>query len=243
MPNRESNDGSNRAKDDQPTDAMIAEIAKSLDDLGANFALLRSAMTGLTQHAAETQAARLQIDVELAARNEGTSEAELAGLRERAADASAFARAVDAGFPTTAPGAPPLGSDAEAIEMIDFTNNGYAEAVRLLREIGHRGELEIKTVDGRPPGGRVVEQAPRPHTRLAADARIVLTFAVAREATVPELVGRTRNEATQFLASLGLQPKFSGPSRASIVSKQKPEAGTRLARDGEVELVMTGKDR
>ncbi|WLB91322.1 PASTA domain-containing protein [Bradyrhizobium japonicum] len=242
MPDSELDDGSNGAKDDQPTDAVIAEISKSLDNLGEHFALMRSAMTGLMQHAAETQAARLHLAVELAA-GEGVPVAEIAALRARAADATAFAHTVDAGFPTTAPGAPPLGPDVETIEMIDFTNNGYAEAVRLLHEIGHRGEVEIKTVEGRQPGGRIVEQAPRPHTRLAADARIVLTFGVAKEATVPELVGRTRNEATKFLASLGLQPKFTGPSRASIVSKQKPEAGTRLARDSEVELLMIGKDR
>lgn len=243
MPDPESHNPANGANGTDAADPQLAEFARSLDELGQQFTLLRSGVTSLMQHAAETQAARLNLAVEIAARSGDEGAAELAGLRERAADATAFARAVNAGFPVAAPGPATPGTGGATIEMIDFTNNGYDEAVRLLNEIGHRGEIEIKTVEGRAPGGRIVEQAPRPLARLAADTTVMFIFAVAAEATVPELAGRTRTDATRLLASLGLRARFTGPSRASIVAGQKPDAGTRLARDSEVELAMTGKDR
>ena len=116
------------------------------------------------------------------------------------------------------------------------------EAADALREAGFRSEQK-RAFSDTVRNGRVIETSPPEGTTAQKGSVVTLVVSRGKEkAPVPELVGRSREEAERLLADVGLRAavteRESDEADPGTVLEQDPAAGTQLAEGATVELVL-----
>jgi serine/threonine-protein kinase len=93
--------------------------------------------------------------------------------------------------------------------------------------------------------GYVISQNPNPGTNVAKNTTVDLTISTGKpKVAVPDVIGKTRDDAVAALTSAGLKPKVvevhSGKT-PDTVTGQFPHAGTKVTRGSDVQInVSTG---
>jgi beta-lactam-binding protein with PASTA domain/predicted Ser/Thr protein kinase len=136
-----------------------------------------------------------------------------------------------------------LGSRPRTVAVPDVQGRPVAEAQRLLARAGLRSEVVLEPSLTVPPGV-VIRQEPEPRARARRDA-VVRLFVSSGPAfvTVPDLRGKTRDEAAQALAAAGLAlgEVRTAPSSAQDkdrVIAQEPAPGIRVASGEKVNITL-----
>jgi serine/threonine-protein kinase len=116
------------------------------------------------------------------------------------------------------------------------------EAVAELRDAGFKSERRQEFSDT-VRRGRVIGTNPAEGTSVRKGTTVTLIVSRGRErVAVPDLVGRSRDEAERLLGEADLQPAFrereDAEAAPGTVLEQDPTAGERVARGGTVELVV-----
>jgi eukaryotic-like serine/threonine-protein kinase len=111
-----------------------------------------------------------------------------------------------------------------------------------LREAGFEPERRREFSDN-VPQGRVIGTNPAEGTSVRRGTTVTLIVSRGPEqVAVPDLVGRSRDEAQRLLGEAGLQAAFTeredAEATAGTVLEQDPAPGTRLPEGGTVELVV-----
>ncbi len=110
------------------------------------------------------------------------------------------------------------------VDVPDVAGKTAYEAELALREAGFYVRIKGS-------GGKVTDQIPKAHTKLATGSTVVMYMdgvAADRSVTVPKVLGMGAAEASSTLVSYGLNARIKGVSGAgmAVCSSQSPEAGT-----------------
>jgi len=142
-----------------------------------------------------------------------------------------------------------VGVEPESKEAVvpDLKGLSLMDASRKLREIGLAvGTIESKE-DASIPAGRVLAQSPKAGEKIERGSKIAVTIAkkgVKATFEVPDVVGKTREEAEKTVREAGFIPGAvsfaSAPEGKAVgtVLSQNPVAGTRVARKGTIALTV-----
>ena len=126
---------------------------------------------------------------------------------------------------------------SKGVEMLavpDVTRRTSAQAQALLREAGFTAGVELTYSDD-VPAGEVVAQSPASGS-APRGSQVALTVSRGPDLVeVPDLRGRTRDEATALLEGAGLEPRaLDLPDGSGAVLTQSPAPGTRVRRGSAV---------
>lgn len=118
-----------------------------------------------------------------------------------------------------------------------------AQATASLLEAGYRPEQGEAVHHDTIPEGQVVSQTPEAGAALQEQSPVQLQVSKGPgEIEVPKVVGFRHSKAKSELEGLGLKAKIRWVSMAEtssgIVLRQTPEAGQKVSKDSEVELVI-----
>ena len=90
--------------------------------------------------------------------------------------------------------------------------------------------------------GRVIRQSPLANQKVAEGSTVTIVVSTGpAKVTVPNLVGKSKEEAESILAGLGLEPDVSytvDPAHVGKVVDQNPPAGTEVEEGSQVEIVV-----
>jgi eukaryotic-like serine/threonine-protein kinase len=116
------------------------------------------------------------------------------------------------------------------------------EAADELRQAGFKSERRQEFSDT-VRSGRVIGTNPAEGTSVRKGTTVTLIVSRGRErVAVPDLVGRSRDEAERLLREAELQPAFrereDAEAEPGTVLEQDPVAGTQVTKGGTVELVV-----
>jgi beta-lactam-binding protein with PASTA domain len=116
------------------------------------------------------------------------------------------------------------------------------EAADLLREAGFESERRREFSDS-VRSGRVIETTPPEGTSVRRGSTVTLVVSRGKQkVAVPDVEGRSRDEAERLLRDAGLQPAVTeqedAAADAGTVLDQDPAAGTRVAQGRTVNLVV-----
>jgi serine/threonine-protein kinase len=124
----------------------------------------------------------------------------------------------------------------------DVTTLTVDTAITQLRNAGFTtNTIQQESTTAQP--GTVIAQTPKGGTTLTKGATVTLTVAKAARPTVPNLVGKTQDEASNAVYALGLVPQVASktvtdPTQDGKVISQSPPAGTKRSKGGHVRLVV-----
>ncbi|MBV8162013.1 MAG: PASTA domain-containing protein, partial [Acidimicrobiia bacterium] len=135
-----------------------------------------------------------------------------------------------------------LGSSAAAdVTVPTVINQPVDQATTALTSAG----LKVKTqsVDSDQQAGTVLDQNPKPDTKAHKGDTVTLSVRKGPpQVMVPPEIGKTIDDATNDLQQLGLTPVTSAensPQPAGTVLNQNPPAGTQVAKNSTVTLVVS----
>ncbi len=118
----------------------------------------------------------------------------------------------------------------------------YSEAAQQLTDKGLNPVR--KDVDSDKPAGEVIDTDPKPFAPVAKGATITVSVSNGKTG-VPDLVGKTLQDAKQALSSGGwtAPPKVTSqetndPDQAGIVLEQFPTAGSKYQKDQQISLTV-----
>jgi len=90
--------------------------------------------------------------------------------------------------------------------------------------------------------GRVIRQSPLANQKVAEGSTVTIVVSTGpAKVNVPNLVGKSKEEAESILAGLGLEPDVSytvDPAHVGKVVDQNPPAGTEVEEGSQVEIVV-----
>lgn len=112
------------------------------------------------------------------------------------------------------------------------------EAAKKLEEAG----LKYGIQGNKGEGGVIKEQIPKPNVEVIANSTIILYTeenATKSMVTVPSVYGKSVNDATSILKSVGLNINIEG---LGVASSQYPEAGTETERGNLVDVIFQIKE-
>ncbi|WP_206784180.1 Stk1 family PASTA domain-containing Ser/Thr kinase [Amycolatopsis sp. MtRt-6] len=154
------------------------------------------------------------------------------------------------------------GNDNATVAIPDVLHQTVPQARETLKSKGFDGTIETKQVtcgvaptDGNPECtqddiNKVIKIDPSVGITVATNTKITLSVGVAPgKASVPDLKGKTRDQAQQALtdAKLALDPtvdevEVDDPNQAGLVQKQTPSAGSE-APQGSTVRITVGKSK
>jgi serine/threonine-protein kinase len=117
------------------------------------------------------------------------------------------------------------------------------DARSALENAGFRATVSKKEDAKRDPG-TVLEQTPGPGARAARGSVVTITVAEQpRQVAVPNVVGRTQNEATRTLSRAGLgidveEAPADSPDEDGVVQAQSAQPGDKVDRDTTVTITV-----
>jgi beta-lactam-binding protein with PASTA domain len=128
------------------------------------------------------------------------------------------------------------------VNLPDVTNETFDAAVGQLTAAGF-GHKQIQQESATAQPGTVIAQSPKGGTPVPKGTVVTLTVAKAARPTVPNLVGRTQDDAANQLATLGLVPHFASKAvtdqtQDGKVISQQPAPGTKRTKGAHVRLVI-----
>ena len=130
----------------------------------------------------------------------------------------------------------------DTVAVPNIVGRTVPEAEKLLKEVGLKlGQRSEKPGD---PVGTVLDQSPAAGTRVSPGSAVNIVIAIAPpddRIEVPELVGKSLQDAEKILKKVGLQVgrvSFRDDDRVDQVLEQAPKAGDRVAKDTAVDLIV-----
>ncbi|MDQ4148771.1 MAG: Stk1 family PASTA domain-containing Ser/Thr kinase, partial [Actinomycetota bacterium] len=131
----------------------------------------------------------------------------------------------------------------EQVAVPNVIGRTRSEAVQLLEQAGLQLGQVDQRADDTTPGGRVIEQVPRPQTRLSRGESVDLVISTGRPmATVPDLIGADQQTALARIQEAGLtsrvQEQCDSSQQQGVVISQDPAANSRVPEDSAVTIVV-----
>lgn len=132
----------------------------------------------------------------------------------------------------------------QPVEVPEVTNQPEAEAVRLLEELGLTVTIAEYVHDDDVPEGAVLSQSPAAGETVLHGDRVTLRISKGpAPVTVPDVVGRSEDQARAMLEGRGLRVEVVYvdtiiPFRAGKVDDQDPAGGTEARRGDTVRLFV-----
>lgn len=127
----------------------------------------------------------------------------------------------------------------EARVMPEVVGNKVEDARQVLQEAGATA-IKVKSKPAKEEAGTVLDSDPKAGEPFTSDKEIVLVVAEAR--TLPDLVGKTEQEAKKALDALGIEfstKYIKSDKDGRTVVKSDPAAGSKLASDTKVTLSIS----
>jgi serine/threonine-protein kinase len=122
----------------------------------------------------------------------------------------------------------------------DFQNKSLDAAQQLATQA--KVKLSTKQVDSEKAAGTVLTQDPAPGTSVDQNSEVQLTVSKGNFATVPNVVGKGRDEAVGMLASAGFTPRVTFREDGSVpvgqVIEQNPAGNQQKPKGSTVRIVV-----
>lgn len=135
---------------------------------------------------------------------------------------------------------------AETVAVPAVAGKTEKQARTALKDAGLTGEFTQEASD-EVEKGDVISTDPRAGTEVAPGSKVKVLISAGPEAvTVPDLVGKTREEAQQALADVGLEMQVKGEedaagAEAGTITRLSPQAGSPAAKGDTIDVwVATG---
>lgn len=104
-------------------------------------------------------------------------------------------------------------------------------------------DLKYKVVG---TGNTITNQVPKSGTKVEVGSEVILYVAKSEEDSgtvkVPDVMGRTYNEAVKILSDEGFEVVFNGETTNSVVSAQEPKYGVSIEEGSEVTITLTKQE-
>lgn len=95
-------------------------------------------------------------------------------------------------------------------------------------------------------GNTITNQVPKSGTKVEVGSEVILYVAKSEEDSgtvkVPDVMGKTYNEAVQILSDAGFEVVFNGETTNSVVSAQDPKYGVSVEDGSEVTITLTKQE-
>lgn len=140
-----------------------------------------------------------------------------------------------------------LGEEAKKVSVPDVTGKSEAEAEKLLQDAGLSVQNEAK-YDDNVEAGKVISTDPVAGTELTEGSKVIMYVSQGKEKVeVPNLVGRTYDEAVAALTELGLNAnpteEYSDKASGTVLS-QTQSAGKKVEKGSTIDFVFSkGKEQ
>lgn len=133
----------------------------------------------------------------------------------------------------------------EEVSVPSVIGREYSEAEQIIKQAGlnvERRDIYHSTVEV----NYVIDQHPAAHERIRKNRPVVLSVSRGAElVTVPDVIGLPLQQAQISIETSGLKvgllKEEVSPGDAGLILRQTPSGGDRLARDGQVDLVISIK--
>ncbi|NGN94993.1 Stk1 family PASTA domain-containing Ser/Thr kinase [Nocardioides sp. KC13] len=132
-------------------------------------------------------------------------------------------------------------------EMPNVIGSPQKTAKQLLESDPYNFTVKIETEDSDQPKGTVIESDPVDGESVTTGKSTVVTLTVSKGPNkVPNVVGKTAEEAKEILRAAGFTPVVKDEPNTDkpkdTVVEQSPDKGTPLAQDGEVIIFVSTKE-
>lgn len=132
----------------------------------------------------------------------------------------------------------------EIVRVPDLTGKSLADAKDALRKVGLAPGVVARSFDEQTDQGDIIRTQPKAGTELRPDAGVALVVSKGRPVHMPDVTGRSEEEATASLEDAGLDVKIAAervnsPEEAGAVARQSAKEGSRLARGDTVTLTIS----
>ena len=130
--------------------------------------------------------------------------------------------------------------DSDLITVLDVRNKTITEAEKILNNLGLK---TIVNTSNDKNSTIVVDQVPKPGVSLSKDSVVVLYDAdnsVRTSVTVPDLTGKTAQQATSILKNLNLNISITG---SGTVSSQNPAKDTKVEEGTVINVTLSSPNR
>ena len=140
-----------------------------------------------------------------------------------------------------------LGEEAKKVSVPDVAGKSEAEAEKLLQDAGLSVQNEAK-YDDNVEAGKVISTDPAAGTELTEGSKVIMYVSQGKEKVeVPNLVGKTYDEAVAALAELGLNAnpteEYSDKASGTVLS-QTQSAGKKVEKGSTIDFVFSkGKEQ
>ena len=140
-----------------------------------------------------------------------------------------------------------LGEEAKKVSVPDVAGKSEAEAEKLLQDAGLSVQNEAK-YDDNVEAGKVISTDPAAGTELAEGSKVTMYVSQGKEKVeVPNLVGKTYDEAVAALTELGLNAnpteEYSDKASGTVLS-QTQSAGKKVEKGSTIDFVFSkGKEQ
>ena len=126
------------------------------------------------------------------------------------------------------------------VDVPKVTNMRFAEAEKMIRDAGLTMEKEVRE-DPSVDDEKVIDQSPKEGTKIRSGGIIKLTVAVPLTFDIPNVAGKTFEEASGEISALGLKvekvaEEYAGADEDLVVD-QEPKEG-RLKKGGVIKLTV-----
>ncbi|MFI6081649.1 PASTA domain-containing protein [Streptomyces sp. NPDC051217] len=132
----------------------------------------------------------------------------------------------------------------EIVRVPDLAGKSLADAKDALKEAGLAPGVITRSFDQETDQGDIIRTQPKAGTELRPDAGVALVVSKGSPVHMPDVTGRSEEEATASLEDAGLDVKIAAervnsPEDEGSVAKQSAKEGTRLARGDGVTLTIS----
>ncbi len=139
-----------------------------------------------------------------------------------------------------------LGSGGSKVVVPSVVGLPVEEAERLLKSRGLAPDVDRRSFDETVPEGHVISQDPEAERKVEENSAVKLNISKGAErVVVPNLIGKSQQEAENLLKGSGLEvgavsSSFDKTVEAGTILDQTPNSGQRVDRGSSVDLVLSG---
>ncbi|MET4925548.1 PASTA domain-containing protein [Streptomyces sp. PSRA5] len=132
----------------------------------------------------------------------------------------------------------------EIVRVPDLAGESLADAKDALRKVGLAPGVITRSFDEETGQGDIIRSQPKAGSELRPDAGVALVVSKGRPVHMPDVTGRSEEEATASLEDAGLDvriaaERINSPEDAGAVAEQSVKEGSKLARGDTVTLTVS----
>jgi beta-lactam-binding protein with PASTA domain len=134
--------------------------------------------------------------------------------------------------------------DTKSIEVPDVVGQKADDARKVLETAGLVIEPEDRALDDPGKAGTILEQLPKAHDKVSAQAAVYVWVARLPPREVPDVAGQMKVDAikkledAQLVAALGEERETDQVAQVGTVLEQDPKAGEQIARGATVTITV-----